>query len=375
MMKGVVIGTASALALAAAGQASAVTMQAGDTELQVYGYASFKAAYDFNEDLGNAVYANLGDVGDNSGNRDGYFHMSPKQSRLGFATSTETDNGTVKTRIEGDMLGGGYRQGSYRLRHAYGEWNGILAGQTWSNYNTFVGVTPTIDFDNNVGTPGSQFRNSQLRYTMGGFSVALEDAYNSTLSDSVVDQGGNTIAVKHSLPDLSAKYEGAAGDLKYSVAGIVQRTESVADSGANSDAYTGMAGFAAASYALGATTTLNGAVNYSDGMGAYLVSAPGAYAKADGSYETVKVTGGTVGIEQKMGMGSLNLSYGLSKVSDSDKIPGQSQKDLQTAFLNYMWSPVTNVTFGVEYGYFRVKDVNDNSESANRISFASQFNF
>lgn len=40
---------------------------------------------------------------------------------------TELEDGSeLKTVIEGDFFG----TGNLRLRHAYGEWKGILAGQT-----------------------------------------------------------------------------------------------------------------------------------------------------------------------------------------------------------------------------------------------------
>ena len=47
----------------------------------------------------------------------------------------------------------------------------------------------------------------------------------------------------------------------------------------------------------------------------------------------------------------------------------------QNAFLNYMWSPVSNVMFGVEYGYFDQETVAGDSTDANRVLFAAQYSF
>ncbi len=47
------------------------------------------------------------------------------QSRIGLTTMTPQG---VKINLEGDFRGSG--GGSLRLRHAYGEYNGILMGQT-----------------------------------------------------------------------------------------------------------------------------------------------------------------------------------------------------------------------------------------------------
>lgn len=52
-----------------------------------------------------------------------------------------------------------------------------------------------------------------------------------------------------------------------------------------------------------------------------------------------------------------------------------SDQTNQTAFINYMWTPVQNVMMGVEYGYYDTEDVSGNSEDANRLMFAAQYNF
>ncbi len=162
MIKSVGIGAVSALALAAT-SAQAIDLQAGDTELSVYGYAQLNAAYDFDENLGGDNRALLIDPNnlnfdDSIDAEDGFFDMGANQSRFGISTATAVGGDTVMTQVEGDFVGG-----DFRLRHAYGSWNGILAGQTWSNYNSFVATTPVIDFNGAIGGAGTQARNAQIR--------------------------------------------------------------------------------------------------------------------------------------------------------------------------------------------------------------------
>jgi hypothetical protein len=44
-----------------------------------------------------------------------------------------------------------------RLRHAYGEYNNVLIGRTWSNYNSFVGNTAGKKLTQNHPGPGRGF--------------------------------------------------------------------------------------------------------------------------------------------------------------------------------------------------------------------------
>jgi hypothetical protein len=45
------------------------------------------------------------------------------------------------------------------------------------------------------------------------------------------------------------------------------------------------------------------------------------------------------------------------------------------AMINYKWSPVKAVTMGVEYGYFKVDEVDGDDGDASRILFAAQYSF
>src|SRR5690554_1266644 len=108
---------------------------------------------------------------------EGHFDASATQSRIGVKATLPQD---VKITVEGDFASGG----NFRLRHAFGEYNGVLAGQTWSNYNSFTGNTPTLDFNGAAGWAGYQARTAQLRYTTGGLSVAAEDPKSSGIADN-----------------------------------------------------------------------------------------------------------------------------------------------------------------------------------------------
>ena len=62
--------------------------------------------------------------------------------------------------VEGDFYGSG---NAFRLRHAYGSYGGLLAGQTWTNFLDPDNFPNTIDFESPMAFPS--FRQAQVRYT------------------------------------------------------------------------------------------------------------------------------------------------------------------------------------------------------------------
>ncbi|SDW76686.1 DcaP family trimeric outer membrane transporter [Marinobacter mobilis] len=365
----------SALALAIAGQAGAFELNAGDYQAELYGYARFNASYDIDEDIGISTRAgafsaiNTGADEDNEAT--GYFSADAVQTRLGVRASSPEG---VKVVLEGD-----FRPGTLRLRHGYGEYNGVLLGQTWSNFNSFVGNTKVLDFDGLAGNAGLQGRVAQARYTTGAFSVSAEEPITNFLEGA-----GATVGGKQGLPTLTARFEQAAGGLSYSAAALVQ--EVGYDTGTVDDSIVGYAAFAAAKMALGESLTIQGSVSYTDGANSYLYrsgenfGAEDAYIRG-GDLESIAGYGGTVGVGLDLGAGSsINVGYGLVTVdwddaeADGAAVADKSETN-QNLMANYLWSPVKNVMMGVEYGFFKRENVNGDEGDANRILFAGQYTF
>lgn len=374
--KKLLCGSVSLLALAIASQAGAFELSAGDYQAELYGYARFNASYDIDEEIGISTRAgafsaiNTGAAEDDEVT--GHFGADAVQTRIGLRTTTPEG---VKVVVEGD-----FRGGTLRLRHGYGEFKGVLLGQTWSNFNSFVGNTQVLDFDGLAGNAGLQGRIAQARYTSGPMSLSLEEP-----STNFLDGAGATVGGKQSLPTLTARLEDSAGGLSYSAAVLAQQV--AYDTGTEDDSAVGFATFAAARFGLTDALTLQGAVSYTDGANAYLYrsgenfGAEDAYLDADGSLETVAGYGGTLGLGLDLGGGrSVNLGYGLVTVDwddaedDGAAVAGKSETN-QNLMANYLWSPVKNVTLGVEYGYFKRENVSGDDGDASRILFAGQYNF
>jgi len=371
------IFTASALALAVAGAAQAVELEVGDTTLNLYGYAKLDMIYDVDAKLGNAVGRQNIRLDGEDGS-DGHFDAHAWQSRLGFITSTPVGGSTLRTMLEGDFYG---TNNNFRLRHAYGEWNGILAGQTWTNFGGFLGMTPTIDFN---GQPGQAniSRQAQLRYTVDGFSIALEDSgsLGGNLGGELPDVEDDEL--KNSLPDLTLRYQGSAGDFNYAASGLLRHIEYYSAANDSDEGTTGWGLNLEASAKVAEGVTLRGSITHGDGIGGYqyLTPGPSGYVDSNGDVESIKGTGGTAGVSIAAGPGNVNLAYGIATVDIDDAVAdgalGAASSDkYEGYFLNYIWSPVRNVTYGVEVGY-HTREVQDGRDGdAVRIQGMVQYNF
>ncbi|GAB2786014.1 DcaP family trimeric outer membrane transporter [Halomonas shantousis] len=374
------IFSVSVMALAIAGSANAFELKAGDTDVRIGGYAKLDMIYDVDDDMGNAVKHSAISL-DGENHSEGHTNLHAYQSRIGFQTATPVGDSVLKTNIEGDFYGSG---NNFRLRHAYGEWNGLLAGQTWTNFSGAVGLTPTVDFTG-VGGTAHTARQPQLRYTTGGFSVALEDP--DTLGRTLSVNDSSSEEAKSGLPDLTLRYGASTGMLKYSASAVLRQLEYYNQVTDDEESAFGWGASLAAEAQLTDIFTLRGVVTHGDGIGGYLnVSAydtqPGApaYIDASGDLETVKGTGGTVGMSLKAGPGAVNLSYSIAAVDlddlyDTGGIDPHTDETYESIYLNYIWSPVERITYGIEAGLHSREVVNGEEGDAVRLQGMVMYSF
>lgn len=377
--KAAMLGAFSTLALATSSAAMAISMEVGDTELSIYGYVKLDMIYDVD-----GVAAGARGHGDTFGfdniavgneeDTGGHTNFHANQSRLGFKTTTPTESGPLVTVLEGDFL-----FGDLRLRHAYGSWNGILAGQTWTNFATFVAVTPTLDFGGHLGW-GWGNRQAQLRYSTNGFHIALEDPGGTPSGASFEYEVVRDAERKDTLPDLTARYEGNVGDVDYAVSGVVRQV--AFDNGDEDDSAVGWGLNVAGSYELPTGTTLRAQAVGGDGIGAYLSNygmAAAAY-RIGSELETLRGWGGTLGLSQPVGIGAINLQYSYVTFDwDDAEADGLDMDDVdeerQLVHLNYIWSPRERITYGVEVAWADRQTVEGESGDATRLQASVIYSF
>ncbi|KPQ22475.1 DcaP family trimeric outer membrane transporter [Halomonas sp. HL-93] len=394
----------SALALAVASASHGYDIEVGDTDISIYGYAKLDLIYDVDSDLGDKSvgYGNIALDGDSSST--GHTGIHAAESRIGFSTATPMAGSDLKTTIEGDFYGGGADSNAaeFRLRQAFGEWNGILAGQTWTNFASFIPGTPTIDFTG-PGGRGILDRQAQLRYTTGGFSVAVEDPdklggnVNANISSDTItgfEPDGTPItttssssAAKNKVPDLTARYEGASGNFSYAASGVMRYLEYDTNNNADADASwsddtaTGWGIALAGALEVTEDLTVRAGVSHGDGIGGYVDSNPyqaPAYVDSNGNLETVEATGGTVGASLKAGPGAFNLVYSVATADLDDAEVADSTNDtFESVWANYIWSPAStqNIAYGVEVGQHSRETVGGDDGDAIRVQGMVKYSF
>ncbi|GAA3896919.1 DcaP family trimeric outer membrane transporter [Halomonas cibimaris] len=352
---------AGLVALCLGTPAAAVDFTVGDTQASIYGFAKLDMIYDTDNDLGDLA-ARPRILIDGQQGSDGHLTMHPYQSRLGFKTQTPVDGSALVTRFEVDWMKNPPEGGDLRLRHAYGSWNGVLAGKTWTNFGSRLSRTPIIDFAPSPGQSKSG-RKAQLRYSMGNVHIALENPDPDDFKDSVAagfnaDRGvyKADADARQSMPDVSLRYQAAGERLAYSAAAVGRRLS--VDSDSVDDSAMGWGVSTAARFKASQALTLRGVVTYGDGIGEYLQNNPSAPAFVDGSsVETISAWGANLGASLAVGPGAVNLGYGISR-ADLDDVRSAglagaegANKQFEAVHLNYIWSPASHISYGMETSY------------------------
>ncbi len=151
--------------------------------VEIYGFGQADAIADFNQNNPSWYDTNrpsrLPDAANQFG-QDGHFYLSVRQSRLGARGTLPTGNGDVFAQFEFDMFGVGADAGktTIRLRHAWGQWKQVGAGQTNSQFMDVDVFPNTIEY---WGPNGMLFfRNVQVfwePYRNGGSNarIAIEN--------------------------------------------------------------------------------------------------------------------------------------------------------------------------------------------------------
>ncbi|HEY1929969.1 MAG TPA: DcaP family trimeric outer membrane transporter [Caulobacteraceae bacterium] len=154
--------------------------------------------------------------------------ISVRQSRFGVQASQEVAGEPFYVKFEFDLFGTGANEGqtTFRLRHAYGSWGPILAGQTNSVFMDADNFPNVIDY---WGPNGMIFvRTPQIRYTWKSgpheIAVALEHVLNNIDPGNIREFDPELpVTNDEKVPDLTAhyRYDGAFGHVQ--LAGVLRR--------------------------------------------------------------------------------------------------------------------------------------------------------
>lgn len=346
-----------------------------DTEFSISGYVKADFIYDLKQKDGNTIYP--AGLNMNPGDEQGHFQAHARQSRLKISTSTPTPLGDLNTVIETDFFGAGGNENqsnSYgmRLRNAYVQIGGLLAGQYWTNFGTLSAYPGTVDFE---GPSGITFiRQAQVRWTQSiddklKFAVSLENPEaNQNIGGKFLDR----------LPDavVALEYNDDWGQFRLSALG---RQLTSPDDKQDELAYGINVGGTFAAWP-GGNILAN--FTYGDGIGRYLIDGVGEgafYGMMSGStmkvLETKKALGIVLGVNHKFTdtvMGQVVV--GRHEIRDAQRLRA-GFKRVNTVHTSLFWSPLSRLTFGGEVVYYDKEVYTGNKIENIRLQTSVQVSF
>lgn len=302
-------------------------------------------------------------------------------NKLGGYVEFDFISGQISPTVNGIASGGGSEvvTNAYNpaLRRAFITWNNWLLGQDWSTFQNMVAIPEVLDF---VAFPseGTVFsRQPQIRYSNGGFAIALENGETTVLN--VGATGDNQ------LPDLTARYSFKAGSADLTVAGLLRQIK------IDNPAAVGPPAVPARDdTAIGGGLSFSGKIGLGrddirfmltggDGIGRYLAlgTATDAVIDASDDLETISLFAGYVAYRHpwnEQWRSSLVLSY-FSADNDVALTGTGVTKTVQSAAINLLYSPVAKITFGAEYRHAEREVESGADGSLDRLQFSAKYVF
>jgi hypothetical protein len=384
----------------AATEVATPAAEGGKRNFEVYGFAQADYIQDFNRVDPNweatlrpsKIPTIPGLFGSN-----GQAVISVRQSRFGVQADQEIGGQDLYVKFEFDLFGVGVDEGqtTFRLRHAFGRWGPILAGQTDTLFMDGSTFPNTIDY---WGPAGMVFvRNPQVRlfYKTGphSFAIAIEkpgndiDPGNIRIIDPDVASGING---DEKIPDFTAQYRYEDDWGHVQVAGVLRKvgfdtfnTPSNEPKGdelgwgvnvsTNIKPWNKDVLHASAVYGHGIASYMN------DGgtdLGPSLVIPPGGVLPPSLRADTLPLRG-LMFYYDHYWLDELSTSLGWSetRVWNTSFQQPEAFRSGEYASINLLWQPNAKVMMGAEYLWGRREDFDRNTGEDNRLQFSFKYAF
>jgi hypothetical protein len=396
----------SAVLLSAGATAAA---QAADTDkvFEIYGFAEADAIYDtgrMDPDWDDAFRPSKIANPEGEYGSDGQASLSVKQSRFGVKGTLPTSEGhaPVNFKFEFDLFGVGSDAGqtTFRLRHAYGEWGSLLAGQTNSIFMDIDVFPNVIDY---WGPDGMVFwRNVQIRWTPwktehSSFAIGIEEPSNDVDPGQIREFDptlGNNLQSDEKVPNLAAHWR-TSGDWGHvQVAGILRDlgydSKGTEENGFSNKPKGSVTGWG---------VNLSGSINvfekdkillqvvYGDGIASYMndggmdLSAQGqlpseAYPDGKAHAEAVPLTGIVAYYDHYWNDEfSSSIGYSTTYVDNTNLQSDGTYKSGQYASANLLYTPVPSVMVGGEVIWGDLEVLHGDTQDDVRFQFTVKYNF
>jgi hypothetical protein len=296
------------------------------------------------------------------------FRVHARDTRLSLEVRGPVQARELRMYVETDFYGS---SSTIRLRHAYGSYGGLLAGQTWSTFVDDDNFPNTIDFESPTAFP--QVRQAQARYTFtlndkASWAVAVEDNKSSIENHEVPGKA------EYPSPDLATRirFRGERGHVFASAflgKGRYRPTEGDADN------VTLWGSLLSARLKTFGSDYVYGQFTFGDGVGRYRGGVT-AVPDTTGQLRTVGLTALMGGYEHYWSSrATSNVVYSRAQTEDQDYYADTFNQQIDYAAFNFIyWFLPNRAWAGVEYLHGRREIVSTDNASANRLQFAIRFN-
>ncbi len=390
-----------------------------ETSLRVYGFAELNMVHELKGDNSDSDYSTFLPYapldGSPQANKTGRDYLTARTSRFGIEASTPTKYGPLGIKIEGDFnndprtgnsaVSSGTTAANiftqqatnsydFRLRHAYGQFGGLLIGQTWSTFMDVDNSPETVDFNGPIGS--TFIRQPQIRYTYptkdnGSFTVAAENAVSYVLvpgdnGDGTFSPTVSTSGFSH-VPDFVGRWDRGFDWGAISVRGVTTEHR-LEDGAAISVSRRGYGLAASGLYKTMGDDFMTWAVTGGTGIGRYFNYIEGAfYDAANNKILMEKALGVVLGYQHKQS-DSLRFdgSVGYQRDYDNEYTDFARANALDSgrfginrsvwqSHLGVIWNPVKGVDLGAEYILGRRRTLAGETGDMSRFDLSAKYNF
>lgn len=354
-----------------------VTIKGTDITLKFGGFAKVDFIQDF-DPIGNENQFKVNSIpveGDPDAELGGNTNVSAKQTRFSLDVVGGTKAGDVHAYVEGDFFGD---SNAFRLRHGYGEWKGLLGGQTWTTFQDISARPHTLDYE---GPDSEVFvRQAMIRYTGKAsdslqWAIAVEDPGSQITNSSDLSGSG-----RNNFPDIPAHVRFSSKNAHIQIGGILRQIRFVSSDGATKESTTGWGLNLSGKIGFLEKDAFMGHVAFGSGIGRYIESFSGtnsdAVLTADGDLEALDAWTVTLGYEHQWDPRFRStLAGGFAKVDNDPAQPGDAIKSSTSVHVNLVYSPNRLLSLGPELMWGERKNFNDASGEAWRFQFSIQYKF
>ena len=309
--------------------------------------------------------------------------LTVSQSRLNWDLRDKTEFGTMRAYIEGDFAGGSGSDDTFRLRHAFGQFQYVLAGKTWSVFQDVDSGPEELDFEGINGAVN--VRQPQVRYFP---KIGQDWNLKFALEDPNPEVTGGTATSK--FPDITASARRTWFDRWHIRSSLVLRqiTAIWADD-PTGDTESQVTGWGISLSGKTATQFWNSSsndnflfqLNFGKGIGRYVndlntVGGEDAVFDQSGNLHTLPVFAGYVAYQHwwsERARTNFNLSW--VNVSNLDFEPDGAYDRTVRSAINYIWSPTARIDLGAELIWGQRTNKDEQSATATQIQISSKYRF